>query len=43
LGAIDLFGPGPVKLFERFNNRKARRLDAALGRPVLALERFALD
>ena len=43
LGAIDLFGPGPIELFKGFNDRKARRLDAALRGPVLAPERFALD
>ena len=43
LGAIDLFGPGPVELFERFSTGKARGLDAALGGPVFAPERFALD
>jgi len=42
LGAIDFLGPSPVELFEGFNDGKTRRLDAALGRPVLPPERLAL-
>ena len=42
LEAIDLFGPAPVELFEGFNHREARRLKAALGGPVFALECFPL-
>ena len=43
VGAIDLLGPGPVELFEGFQDGKARRLEAALGRPILPPERLALD
>ena len=43
MGAIDLFGPGPVELFEGFKDGEARRLDAALGRPILAPERLAFS
>jgi hypothetical protein len=43
LGAINLFGPVPVELFQGFEEGKVRPLEAALGGPVLALERFSFD
>ena len=42
LGAVDFLGPGPIELFEGFQDGKAGRLDTALGRPILPAERFAL-
>lgn len=42
LGAIDLFGPGPIKIIDGFNKGETGVLNAVLQRPVGPLLDFTL-
>src|SRR5437870_9557101 len=43
LGLIDLFGPSPVELLERFDNREASGRHPSNDLPLLAALSFAFD
>jgi hypothetical protein len=43
LEPVDLLGPVPAELFERFEHGEASRLDAALNDALAAFVVFALD